>query len=194
MNFEEKMKMNKPYISKYEDMDPTLKTNARNLLWEFNNTKPDDNERRQEILRELFGSCTPMTFIEPTFRCDYGFNIHFSGMAVINYNCVMLDTSPIHVGKNVFIGPGTCISCAGHAVDSKQRAEGIGDSKPITIKDDVWIGANCTILGGVTIGEGSIVGAGSVVTKDIPVGVIAVGNPCKVLREITIDDKWNLCE
>lgn len=194
MNFEEKMKMNKPYISKYEDMDPTLKTNARNLLWEFNNTKPDDNERRQEILRELFGSCTPMTFIEPTFRCDYGFNIHFSGMAVINYNCVMLDTSPIHVGKNVFIGPGTCISCAGHAVDSKQRAEGIGDSKPITIKDDVWIGANCTILGGVTIGEGSIVGAGSIVTKDIPAGVIAVGNPCKVLREITIDDKWNLCE
>ncbi|WP_017413831.1 sugar O-acetyltransferase [Clostridium tunisiense] len=194
MNFEEKMKMNKPYISKYEDMDPTLKTNARNLLWEFNNTKPDDNERRQEILRELFGSCTPMTFIEPTFRCDYGFNIHFSGMAVINYNCVMLDTSPIHVGKNVFIGPGTCISCAGHAVDSKQRAEGIGDSKPITIKDDVWIGANCTILGGVTIGEGSIVGAGSVVTKDIPAGVIAVGNPCKVLREITIEDKWNLCE
>lgn len=194
MNFEEKMKMNKPYISKYEDMDSTLKTKARNLLWEFNNTKPDDNERSQEILRELFGSCTPMTFIEPTFRCDYGFNIHFSGMAVINYNCVMLDTSPIHVGKNVFIGPGTCISCAGHAVDSKQRAEGIGDSKPITIKDDVWIGANCTILGGVTIGEGSIVGAGSVVTKDIPAGVIAVGNPCKVLREITIDDKWDLCE
>ncbi|MEG0775203.1 sugar O-acetyltransferase [Clostridium sp.] len=194
MNFLEKMKTTKPYISKYDDMDPTLKTKASNLLWEFNNARPDENERKQEILRELFGSSTPMTFIEPTFRCDYGFNIHFSGMVVINYNCVMLDTSPIHVGKNVFIGPGTCLSCAGHAIDSKQRAEGIGNSKPIVIKDDVWIGANCTVCGGVTIGEGSIIGAGSVVTKNIPAGVIAVGNPCKVLREITEDDKWNLCE
>lgn len=113
-------------------------------------------------------------------------------MAVINYNCVILETSPIHFGKNVFIGPGTCLSCAGHAVDAEQRAEGIGNSKPIIIKDDVWLGANCTICGVVTIGEGSIVGAGSVVTKDIPAGVIAAGNPCRVLREIIKDDKWNL--
>ncbi|MDF2881406.1 MAG: transferase [Clostridiaceae bacterium] len=194
MNFVEKMKTNKPYISKYNDMDQTLKTKARNLLWEFNNAKPDDDERKQKILRELFGSSTPMTFIEPTFPCDYGFNIHFDGMVVINYNCVMLDTSPIHFGKNVFIGPGACLSCAGHAIDAEQRAEGIGNSKPITIKDDIWLGANCTICGGVSIGEGSVVGAGSVVTKDIPAGVIAAGNPCRVLREITKDDKWNLCE
>lgn len=192
MNFLEKMKANQPYIYKYDEADPDLKTKARNLLWEFNHAKPDDDERKQEIIRELFGSSTPLTFIEPTFRCDYGFNIHFSGMAFVNYNCVMLDTSPIHIGKSVFVGPGTCLACAGHAIDAEQRAEGIGDSKPITIKDGVWLGANCTIVGGVTIGEGSIIGAGSVVTKDIPAGVIAVGNPCRVVREITEEDKWNL--
>lgn len=194
MNYVEKMKANKPYISEHTKTDPNLKTKAKNLLWEYNNAKPDDNERKQEILKELFGSSTPLTFIEPTFRCDYGFNIHFSGMVFINYNCVMLDTSPIHVGKTVFIGPGTVLSCAGHAIDAKQRAEGIGSSKPITIEDDVWIGANCTIVGGVTIGKGSIIGAGSVVTKDIPAGVIAVGSPCRVLREVTEDDKWDLPE
>ncbi|MGM9949872.1 MAG: sugar O-acetyltransferase [Lysinibacillus sp.] len=194
MDYVEKMKANRPYISDHTKMDPNLKTKAKNLLWEYNHAKPDDNERKQEILKELFGSSTPLTFIEPTFRCDYGFNIHFSGMAFINYNCVMLDTSPIHVGKAVFIGPGTVLSCAGHAIDAEQRAEGIGSSKPITIEDDVWIGANCTVIGGVTIGKGSIIGAGSVVTKDIPAGVIAVGNPCRILREVTEDDKWDLPE
>ena len=106
----------------------------------------------------------------------------------------MLDTSPIHIGADVFIGPGTCLACAGHAIDPTERAMGIGNSKPITLETGVWLGANCTVCGGVTIGEGSIIGAGSVVTKDIPAGVIAVGNPCKVMRKITEEDKLNLKE
>ncbi|SCI40866.1 MULTISPECIES: sugar O-acetyltransferase [unclassified Romboutsia] len=192
MNFTEEMKKNKPYIYHYKDISPDLKSKAKNLLWEFNNLRPDNEKRKQDIIKELLGTSTPLTFIESTFKCDYGFNIHFSGMAFVNYNCVMLDTSPIYIGNGVFIGPGTCISCAGHAIDATQRSEGFGDSKPINIEDNVWLGANCTILGGITIGEGSIIGAGSVVTKDIPKGVIAVGNPCKVLREVTDADKWDL--
>ena len=154
----------------------------------------DENEKRSTILQELFGTCSPLTFIEPNFKCDYGFNIHTEGLTFINYNCVMLDTSPIHIGADVFIGPGTCLACAGHAIDPTERAMGIGTSKPITLEKGVWIGANCTVCGGVTIGEGSIIGAGSVVTKDIPPGVIAVGNPCKVMRKITEEDKLNLKE
>lgn len=194
MTIKEKIKSKNGYISKHEAMDPSLKIKAQNLTWEYNNTRPDENEKRSKILKELFGTCSNLTFIEPTFKCDYGFNIHTKGLAVINYNCVMLDTSPIHIGENAFIGPGTCLTCAGHAIDPMERGRGIGNSKPITLEDDVWIGANCTVCGGVTIGQGSIIGAGSVVTKDIPPGVIAVGNPCKVMRKITEEDKLNLKE
>ena len=189
MTIKEIMTSNKPYISKYGKMDETLKTKAKNLLWEFNNSRPDDNKRRSEILQELLGTCSKLTFIEPVFKCDYGFNIHTEGLVFINYNCVMLDTSPIHIGENAFIGPGTCLTCAGHAIDAKERGMGVGTSKPITLEKDVWIGANCTVCGGVTIGQGSVIGAGSVVTKDIPPGVIAVDNPCKVLRPITEEDR-----
>lgn len=192
MTVKEKIQSKNGYISKHEAVDPSLKIKAQNLTWEFNNTRPDENEKRSEILQELFGTCSPLTFIEPTFKCDYGFNIHTEGLTIINYNCVMLDTSPIHIGANAFIGPGTCLTCAGHAIDPTERGMGIGTSKPITLEKDVWLGANCTVCGGVTIGEGSIIGAGSVVTKDIPAGVIAVGNPCKVMRKITEEDKLNL--
>ena len=192
MTVKEKIQSKNGYISKHEAVDPSLKIKAQNLTWEFNNTRPDENEKRSEILQELFGTCSPLTFIEPTFKCDYGFNIHTEGLTIINYNCVMLDTSPIHIGVNAFIGPGTCLTCAVHAIDPTERGMGIGTSKPITLEKDVWLGANCTVCGGVTIGEGSIIGAGSVVTKDIPAGVIAVGNPCKVMRKITEEDKLNL--
>lgn len=192
MTVKEKIQSKNGYISKHEAVDPSLKIKAQNLTWEFNNTRPDENEKRSEILQELFGTCSPLTFIEPTFKCDYGFNIHTEVLTIINYNCVMLDTSPIHIGVNAFIGPGTCLTCAGHAIDPTERGMGIGTSKPITLEKDVWLGANCTVCGGVTIGEGSIIGAGSVVTKDIPAGVIAVGNPCKVMRKITEEDKLNL--
>lgn len=117
------------------------------------------------------------------FHCDYGFNIHVKGLAVINYNCTIVDTSPVYLGKNIFVGPNVCISCVGHAIDPVQRAQSVTISKSIHIEDDVWIGANSVICGGVHIG------AGSVVTKDIPAGVVAVGNPCRVIRQINEQDK-----
>lgn len=192
MDFLVIMKINKSYISRYEDMRPELQEKAKELCWEYNKTRPKEKEKRALILQGLFGTCSQMTFIEPSFRCDYGFNIHTQGMVIINYNCVILDTSPVYIGENVFIAPGVCLACSGHAIDADQRAAVIGDSKPITIEHDVWIGANCTVCGGVTIKAGSIIGTGSVATKDIPSGVIDVGNPCRVLRKITPEDKWEL--
>ena len=191
MNILEIMQQNQSYCSNHRDMPSQLQQKAKQFCWEYNKTSPKDGEKRAEILRELFGDCHPLTFIEPSFRCDYGFNIHTYGLTVINYNCVILDTSPVHIGKNVFIAPGVCIACAGHSIDAEQRSNGIGTSRPITIGGDVWIGANATICGGVKIGSGTVIGAGSVVTRNIPEGVIAVGNPCRVLRKVTEQDKVN---
>ena len=166
-----------------------LKATAQKLCWEYNQTRADEGKKRSEILHQMFGKCSDLTFIQPSFRCDYGFNIFTHGLAVINYNCVILDTSPVHIGENAFIAPGVCITCAGHSIDPVQRQEGISTSKPITLEKDVWIGANAVICGGVTIGERSVIGAGSVVTKDIPSGVVAAGNPCKVIRSVGEEDK-----
>lgn len=182
------MKREQGYCSDHRDMPNELQKKAKTLCWEYNRTSPAEEEKRAEILKELFGDCHPLTFIEPNFHCDYGFNIHTNGLTVINYNCVILDTSPVYIGENAFIAPGVCIACAGHSIDAKQRAAGIGTSNPVRIGNNVWIGANSTICGGVEIGDGSIIGAGSVVTKDIPSGVVAVGNPCRVLRKVTEKD------
>ena len=180
------------HMGQNRNLPPDLKTKARQLCWEFNQSPPDAADRRQEILRELFGTCHPLTFIEPNFRCDFGFNIHTHGLAVINYNCVILDTSPVHIGAGAFIAPGVCLSCAGHSIDPEQRSSGISTSKPITLEEDVWIGANSVVCGGVTIGKGSVIGAGSVVTRDIPAGVVAAGVPCRPIRPITEEDKISL--
>ncbi len=164
-----------------------LRSTAKMLTYEYNNTRPDEDEKRIEILKKLLGSCTDTTFIEPNFKCDYGFNIHVSGLLVMNYNCVLLDVCKISIGNNVFVGPNTCITTASHPIIPEERLEA-SFGKPVTIGNDVWIGANCTILPGVTIGDGSVIGAGSVVTKDIPERVVAVGNPCRVLRSISEKD------
>lgn len=189
MDIEEIIKSNKPYNGNNLNMPKQFKANAEKLCIEYNQTTSDDGEKRKEILQKLFGTCHELTFIEPPFKCDYGKNIHTHGLTVINYNCVILDTSPVNIGANAFIAPGVCIACAGHSIDASQRGAGISTSKPINIGDDVWIGANATICPGVTIGNGTVIGAGSVVTKDIPSGVVAAGNPCRVIRKITEKDK-----
>lgn len=183
------MQTQEPYASRHTDMPVDLQKKAKKLLKEYEKTEEEDSEKRKEILTELFGTYHPLAFPGPGFRCDYGFNIHFHGLAVINYNVVMLDTSPIHIGEGAFIAPGVCLACSGHAILADQRVKGIGTSAPITLGKNVWIGANATVCGGVTIGEGSVIGAGSVVVKDIPAGVVAAGNPCRVIRPITEDDR-----
>ena len=192
MDFLQRMQQNTPYCSRYTDMPSQLQQKAKTLCWQYNQTGPHQQQERAQLLQELLGSCHPLIFIEPSFRCDYGFNIHTHGLTVINYNCVILDTSPVHIGENAFIAPGVCIACSGHSKDAAQRAAGIGTSAPVTIGRDVWIGANSTVCGGVSIGDGTIIGAGSVVTKDIPSGVIAAGNPCRVLRRVTEEDRCRI--
>lgn len=182
-----RMTSQEPYHCSPFDNPPQLKKKAGDLLKQLESLPEEDREKREEILSQLFGTYHHLAFPGAGFRCDYGFNIHFHGLAVINYNVVMLDTSPIHIGAGAFIAPGVCLACSGHAIHPSQRSR-VLTSAPITLKDNVWLGANVTVVGGVTIGEGSVIGAGSVVTHDIPAGVIAAGSPCRVIREITEDD------
>lgn len=190
MDILSRIKEDKGFVGNAMHISREAQAKARRLCWKFNNSDPDDPKAQRDILMRLFGTYYSSVYLMPSFRCDFGFNIHFKGFALVNYNCVFLDTSPIHIGRSVLIGPGVVLACAGHPIHSEQRcSSALETSEPITIEDGVWIGANSTVCGGVTIGEGSVIGAGSVVTSDIPKDVIAAGVPCKVLREITEADR-----
>ncbi len=158
------------------------------LCHRFNMLAPDDKER-SEIINELVSGYNPYVFIETGFQCVYGKNIHFEGMAMLNFNCTILDTATVTIGDRTLIGPGCHLICTNHSIDPEERLKGLFFNKPITIGKRVWLGANVTVLPGVTIGDDAVIGAGSVVTKDIPPRTIAAGNPCKVLREINENDK-----
>ncbi len=129
-------------------------------------------------------------FITPPFWCDYGYNIELGDYFYSNHNMIITDGAKVKFGDNVFVAPNCCFTTAEHALDPEQRKAGVEIAKPITIGNNVWMGAGSTILAGVTIGDNSVIGAGSVVTRDIPSGVIAVGVPCRVQREITEQDKY----
>lgn len=189
MDYAHLMRTQKAYANHYADMPNDKQTVAKDLCWEFNRTLPSDTAKRHAIITQLFGDSTDLTFVEDNFHCDYGFNIHSEGMALLNYNCTILDTSPVTLGNGVFIAPNVTLACSGHAVNPAQRADGIGTSAPITLKDNVWIGAGTVVLAGVTIGEGSVIGAGSVVNRDISANVVAAGSPAKVIRKITEADR-----
>ena len=120
MNALDIMKHPAAYVSGYENTPTEEQYRAKQLCWEYNRTAPNEQEKRRSILQTLLGTCSPMTGIEPDFHCDYGFNIHTHGLAVINYNCVILDTSPVNIGAGAFIAPGVCLACSGHAIDPEQ--------------------------------------------------------------------------
>ncbi len=166
-----------------------LAKKAEFLIERYNATKVGEDETRTSILKELLGEGGDKCFIKPPFRCDYGKFIEIGEGTFINYDCIILDACKVKIGKHVLIGPRTCIYSASHPVYAPVRAEGYDVSKPVTICDDVWLGGNVVVNPGVTIGQGSVIGAGSVVTKDIPAGVIAAGNPCKIIREINDEDR-----
>lgn len=157
---------------------------AKELCFQYNALAPSKIGERKEIIKKLFGKTKENFHIEPNFYCDYGYNIEIGENFYINHNCVMLDCNKITFGDNVFIGPNCGFYCAAHPLDSKTRNTGLESALPITIGDNVWLGGNVTILPGVTIGSDTVIGAGSVVTHDIGAGVVAAGNPCKVLRKI----------
>ena len=165
----------------------------RPLVRAYNTIDPLDIRGKYQILKELLGSVHENTIIEPPFYCDNGPSIFLGNNFYANYNLTILDCGTVTIGDNVVIGPNVTISSVSHPVHWRSRSTGSGfpiTTAPVKIGNNVWIGAGAIILMGVTIGDGSVIGAGSVVTKDIPANCIAVGTPCKVLREITDDDLY----
>ncbi|MEE1228163.1 MAG: sugar O-acetyltransferase [Lachnospiraceae bacterium] len=194
MDIMELTKSSERYCIHDKDMPKDMQERAGLLCHRLNQLSPTEHMKRAALLKQLLGSCDEKTFIKSPFQCDYGYNVHTHGLTVVNANCVFLDTSPIEIGANAFIGPNTVLTCVAHSIDPVQRGEGVLISAPITIEEDVWIGANVTVCGGVTIGRGSVIGAGSVVTEDIPAGVVAAGSPCHPVRQVTEEDKVNVIQ
>ena len=177
------------YDANYDREIVEARTRCADLCYAFNQCRPWDVDRQQELLRQILGHMEGPPVITAPFYCDYGFHISIGKNFYTNHNVTVLDGARVTFGDNVFIAPNCVFSTAGHAIDSAQRNQGLEIALPITVGDSVWIGANVSVLPGVTIGSNTIIGAGSVVNKDIPAGVIAAGNPCKVIRRITEEDR-----
>jgi maltose O-acetyltransferase len=171
----------------YLGSDPELvaeRQRARRLSRLYNQTTEEEPERRREILQELFGALGPGAVIEPPFYCDYGSHITAGSAFYMNFGCVILDCCPVRIGDNVMLGPAVQIYAAYHPVDPAVRLAGPELAAPVVIGSNVWIGGAAIICPGVTIGDNTTIGAGSVVVKDIPANVVAAGNPCRVLRHL----------
>ncbi len=162
---------------------------AKDKTFRYNQLHPNDQENRNALLKELFGKTGKHLWVEAPFQCDYGKYITVGENFYANHNCVMLDGGGITIGDNVLLAPNVGIYTAGHPLDVERRNAGLEYALPIVIGNNVWIGAGVSVLPGVTIGDNTVIGAGSVVTKDLPANVLAAGNPCRVLREITEEDK-----
>ncbi len=188
MTEKEKMISGKLYIASGDELT-NERQYAKEQLFDFNNLRPSEVEKRNEILKELLESTGENFYFEPPFRCDYGYNISIGENFYANYNFIVLDCAKVTIGDNAFIAPNVSIYTAGHPIDYVTRNEQLEYAFKVTIGDNVWIGGGVTITPGVTIGDNVVIGAGSVVTKDIPSNTIAVGNPCRVIREINEDDK-----
>jgi len=157
---------------------------AHRLVQQFNNSEIEDAEKRELIIQQLFGTVGEGVTIEHNFHCDLGYNIHVGRNFYAGYNCTILDMASVTIGDDCMLGPNVGIYTAGHNIAPSNRNK-TGYGIPITIGNNVWIGGSCVILPGVTIGDHSIVAAGSVVTKEVPPNTIVAGNPAKVLRMIT---------
>lgn len=184
MTEKEKCKKGLLYDANYDEEMKCERTKAKLLCQKYNNCVYDDFEGRSRIIKELFKKTSENFLIEPSFYCDYGYNIEIGENFYSNHNLVILDPAEVVFGDNVFIGPNCGFYTAGHPLDIVQRNKGLEYAKPIKVGNNVWFGGNVTVLPGVTIGDNCTIGAGSVVTKDIPSDSVAVGNPCKVIRNI----------
>lgn len=183
MTEKEKMLRGDLYVSLGDELFND-RQHANEIMFEYNSLHPKEIEKRMDLLRGLFGHAPKEFFIEQPFRCAYGYNIYWGENSFANYNCTILDCGKVTIGKNVMIGPNVNIFTANHALSSKERMENLEYADPVEICDGVWIGGGSTINPGVRIGENSVVGSGSVVTKSIPDNVLAVGNPCRVIRKL----------
>lgn len=183
----EKMITGKLYIASDKELREAL-LRSKDLCLKYNVTNSETLAERDNILKQLLGTIGNNCLIEPPFYCDYGFNTKIGDNFYANHNCTILDGCEVNIGNNVLLGPNVGIYTATHPISGKVRRLGYEYAKPISIGNDVWIGGNSVILPGIKIGNNVVIGAGSVVTKDIPDNVVAAGNPCRVIREITEED------
>lgn len=172
----------------YDPLDPQLvedRLRTRLLIKELNDSREDEVEERNRILKELIPHAGKGLWLQPPFYCDYGSNMIVGERVFFNFNCVVLDVMEVKIGSRTLFGPNAQVYAATHPTNYKERSSGVEFAKPISIGEDVWVGGSAIICPGVSIGDRTIIGAGSVVTKDIPSDVFAAGNPCKVIRELT---------
>lgn len=167
--------------------DPDLiseRLECKELCRDYNELRPRQIKERDKLLRKILGEVKTNILIEQPFHCDYGYNIRVGENFYANFNLVILDEAPVTFGDNVFIAPNCGFYTAGHPIDAVERNKGLEYARPISVGDNVWIGAGVSVLPGVTIGDNCVIGAGSVVVRDIPSGSVAVGNPCKVVKTL----------
>ncbi len=189
MNQKERMLANLPYKSWMDGLKEDRMA-CKKKLYTYNNLPPEQEAEREALLREILGkTCEGYLNIESPFHCDYGYNIEVGKEFFANYNFIVLDVGKVKIGDNFMCGPNVQISTAGHPLHPESRASGYEYGIDITIGDNVWIGGNVLVCPGVTIGSNVVIGGGSVVTKDIPDNMLAYGNPCRIIREITEADR-----
>jgi maltose O-acetyltransferase len=168
----------------YDPLDIELtrdRQRARELCLALNMSAPGDTEGRMRLITALFGTLSDV-WIEPPFHCDYGRNITFGRKVFFNFNCVVLDVTSVRIGQHTLFGPAVQIYTAMHPIDADERRRGLEFAKPVTIGNDVWVGGAAVICPGVNIGDRAVIGAGSVVTRDVPADAFAAGNPCQIIR------------
>ena len=172
--------------------DPALieeRLKCKELCRDYNDLRPCQTVERETLLREILGEVKKGILIEQPFHCDYGYNIRVGKNFYANFNLVILDEAPVTFGDNVFVAPNCGFYTAGHPIDAKERNRGLEYARPIMVGNNVWIGAGVSVLPGVTIGDNCVIGAGSVVNRDIPSNTLAAGNPCKVIKIIPNNSK-----
>ena len=188
MNQKERMLANLPYKAWMDGLEEERIEN-RKRIYEYNNLPPEQWDRKTELLKNILGKTGENVHINAPFHCDYGYNIEVGENFFANYNLIILDVAKVKIGDNAQIAPNVSIYTAGHPIHPDSRNSGYEYGIDVTIGDNVWIGGNVCIMPGVTIGNNVVIGAGSVVTKNVPDNVIAIGNPCRIIREITEADR-----
>ena len=189
MNIKEKMHAGELYLP-FEEELITEQLQKLDRLYDFNMTRPTEMEKRNALLKEMFAEIGENCYIEPPFHSNFGGgHVHFGNNVYANFNLTLVDDTHIYVGDNTMFGQNVTVATAGHPILPELRQQGYQYNAPIHIGENCWIGAGALILPGITIGDNVVIGAGSVVTKNIPSNVVAVGNPCRILREINDHDK-----